>query len=542
MGKLPKKRFLWWYQDPDLYKEWEFLNALPPPDKIRFAGKMEEMRKRYGNIYFYTPIPKLRAYHEDVNTQKYAYGNNGSGKSMAAAAETAFEFIGWSPFRTIPPPDFGSKLLWIASTDSNIQKDSSQLIFFSDILSPSRDIGLLPAPEQLEEYGFEILWEEKGKIGSIVDPWIGTTLVFKSMESKLNSFAGAPLDWGWIDEVIPAEKHDELLARILRKHGRLTMSFLIQEAEDHYAFTSLYQEYQNDLRLKGSSDISFYFLEIEDNIYLDQEDIARRKKKFTAEGRSWRFSKGGFFPVEPKGIIVYEDYSPQLHDKEKLVAEFDNLSTLYRVWDLGYEHPCCTGFQIDRYNRKKIMFCLLGDNIQLRNFIDEVDAKTRELFPRCMSTHEILPHDANSTDKRGVTKERAVDVFREKGLNDYSVIYVSVETSIVACNMALGNIIKREPEIQIDIEHASLFVNMLSLYTRDTKGKPKRDKKFEHPSDNFKLLIQYCKRLPQEEQYNEKRFRTIQVNNQQVLDLAKKRGIDIEPKKDYINDVYGEYE
>ena len=140
-----------------------------------------------------------------------------------------------------------------------------------------------------------------------------------------------------------------------------------------------------------------------------------------------------------------------------------------------------------------------------------------------------------SRPKTGVTADRGTDIFKSKKL-DYSVVYVSVEPSIVACNSALGNWISRQPEILIDADEAILFQNMLSLYTRDTHGKPKRDKYFEHMSDNFKLMMTYCKRLNQGKE-NDKDLRSINERwkGKSVLELKE------ESLPDYVRETYGEY-
>lgn len=517
---MAKKQFLWWHQDPDEYKEWLFLNSLDVKGQEKFAKQIADKRLKYGNLYFYKPIPKLEPFHKDNSPQRNIYGNNGSGKSMAGAADTGYEWIGFSPFRDIPRPDFGSRLIWVATTDYGIQLDSSQLLLFADVLSPAKDIGLLPDPEILEDHGFEIVWENKrkGVLNSVVNPWDGSRIVFKSMESKTNSFAGAPLDYGWIDEIIPAEKYDELLARTLRKHGRLTMTFLIKDANESYTFNTLYKNYQDDLKRDGHSSTSFYFVAIEDNTYLDQEDIARRKKKFTSEGSRWRFTEGGFFPIEPEGQLLYHEYDSEYHVREGLIREFDPLTTLYRVWDLGWSHPCCTFFQIDKLNRKKFLLTILGHEIELRAFLDQIQAETNLMFPGCLSTHEILPHDAARRSATGVSAERPIDIFDERGLFDRSIIKLSINTSIQWVNKALANRIQKVPEILLDQDYTTDLQNALTFMVREENGNIKKDERLSHPSDNMKLAITYCMRQERTSELEEKKKQGYQ---RPVVDLDK---------------------
>lgn len=537
---MKKKPYLWFYQDPDEFREWKFLNSLSTADLKTFDAKVKEKIERFGNIYFYRPIPKLLPFHEDTNDTRLIHGNNGSGKSIAAAADTGYEFIGFSPYRDVPAPDFGSRLIWIITTDYKIQTDSSQLILFSNVASPVRDIGLLPSIDFLEDAGFEVSWENKQKniLGGLLNPWDGTQLQFKSMEQRTQSLAAAPVDFAWGDEIIPYEKYDEIQARLMRKHGRFIMSYLIDKPEDSWTVTELYRQYQADIKTDGVSTLSFFFVSIEDNTYLDQEDIAKRKKKYTEEGRTWRFSEGGQFVICPRGQVVYEDFVPEHHIRLGLWKTFDPLSTLFRVWDLGAKNPCCTGFQIDELNRKRILFTILGENIELRNFIDQVEAKCKDLFPMCMSTFEVLPHDANRRPANGVSAERATDTFRSKGLTEFRVLYVNVEPSIQSANAALGNWIKRQPEILIDADEAMLMQNMMSLYVRDDKGAPKKDGYFEHISDNFKLMITFCKKLtqPSEQGKQEQEWKEWEKK------LLRKYGREDLFRNNYQSPDYGEYD
>lgn len=450
------KKFRWWYEDDTEYRLWTFLNALPKSEReSKYKEVCEEKIQRFGNIYFYKPIPKIVPYHEDTNPTRLIYGDNGSGKSYAACADDAYEFIGWSPFRDIPRPDFGTKLIWVVTTDYKIQKSSSQLLLFSNVDSPVRDVGLLPDIDYLESEGFKISWENKAKgiLESITAP-NGTRLEFKSMEQKLNSLAAAPLDYGHGDEIVPKDMYDEVQARLLRKHGRFTLSYLIEEPEHSWTVKDIYAHYLNDHKLHGHSPISFYFLGWEDNVYLDSKDIDERRKRFSNTGSTWRFGNGQGFIIRPRGQVLYEDYSAEIHLKEGLYKSFDDLSTLYRVWDLGYLRPACTAWQIDKYNRKRILLSVLGENIQLRDFIEEIEAKCRELFPRCMSTHEVLPHDARRRPATGVSPVRPIDVFDEAGLKSRSIVYVDAEAAILAGNTALGTLIRREPEVLIDMDYA----------------------------------------------------------------------------------------
>ena len=47
------------------------------------------------------------------------------------------------------------------------------------------------------------------------------------------------------------------------------MSFLLDDAASSYVVQDIYPEYEKELKKYDKSDKSFYFVEVEDNVYLD---------------------------------------------------------------------------------------------------------------------------------------------------------------------------------------------------------------------------------------------------------------------------------
>lgn len=478
-----------------------FLNSLSPEDRAlsKYKDICLEKVKEYGNIYFYTPIPKLVDFHKDTSSVEIIHGNNSSGKTYGACAEVAYRITGQSPYRDYDASPYGIRHVWIITQTFEIQRGSSQQSLFSNLDAPVRDIGLLPELETLESYGCEISWHEKNVIKSIKFPDFGcgpVTLDFKSMEQRAFSIAGAPVDDILIDEIAPESVYDEAVARVLRKYGTVIMSCLVEDVEKSYLITDVYSTYEQDTSKGRKSEISFYFLEAEDNVFLDPQEIKKRKALLSESGKAWRFSKGGRFIINPKGLIVYEDYDDTRHLVDDLITQFDPLRTVYRAWDLGYDKPACVCFQIDKYNRLIILCALLGNKIQLNNFIEQVTGHLEGILQeKPLSYHEILPHDANRMD--GNSPNNAVSIFDDKGLKSFDVIYVKAEPAIVAANKWFSQYKAGKPAVMIDSQYAHLLGNCCALYTRDeATGKPKTSKKTDmaHISDAFKLGISYVER------------------------------------------------
>lgn len=492
--------FKWWHQDPQEMKVWEKLNALSKEDReSKYKDLCDEMVRKYGNIYFFKPHEQQEPVLRDVHIVVNVHGQNSGGKSYAVGAKTAYNIIGWSPYETVPSPQFGTRVVWIITTTYQIQTNSSQTILFSNPDAPLKDIGLLPPIPMLEAQGAKVVWEKGEKAGilkSITMP-DGTKIEFRSMESGSFSLAGAAVDLVWIDEICPQDVYNELVTRVLRKNGRVLMSYLVggkpinKKIPGAWVVDELYPQHERKVSESGYDDMSFHFFIVEKNTALDPEQVKKIRELTTPEERAWRFSAGGKFNIKVDGRRVWGNYKGETHLYEGLLDnKLDEFDILYRVWDLGSRRPCCTMFQIDKYNRVKIFSTVLGDNEILHEFIPRIQRHIQVLFSGIGGFYELLPHDAKRRD--GNSPKSAEMVFRDYGCRNLEVIYVHVEEAIRAGNTYLGRLIGGVPAVQVDPLHAALMGSCLELYTRDPdSGDPIKDKYYEHVSDNFKLIMQF---------------------------------------------------
>ena len=262
----------------------------------------------------------------------------------------------------------------------------------------------------------------------------------------------------------------------------MIMSFIVEDATANYIVQDIYKRQEDD------EETSFHFIDVYDNMSLDKDEIERYKKRFTESALHWRFSQGGKFQLQPKGHVVYPDFCEQ-HVIDDLVEQYDPLRTLWRAWDLGFTRPACVAFQVDKYGKKNVLYSLLGENIQLTDFIDEVNSYEKEIMPDIESTMDLLPHDANR--KYDVSPDTSATIFKRKGLQT-DVVYVKRDTSVVLANDELKEFNQGVPKVRLDAKHCNLLNQALASYTRhEETGEPRRDKYFEHLSDAFKLGLFY---------------------------------------------------
>ena len=467
----------WWWKDEKMLSLWKKIHNMTSEEFKHLDPKVvQELQYWYGNLFFFKPYPAQKPILDDDSFSVYIHGNNSSGKSYVAAAKTAYNIIGWNPYYDIPKPKYGDRIIWAFSPSFDIQRTSSQVHLFST--DTPNNIGLLPSIESIEKRGGKVAWG-KNRCIDFVRFWDGTLLEFKSAEMKTQNLQASGIDFCWFDECPPSNMHDEILARLLRKNGKMAMSFIVESSTSNYIVQDIYKNNQED------PDTSFHFIDVYDNLSLDKADIERYKKRFTKSAMHWRFSEGGKFQLQPRGALVYPDFCDK-HVEDNLIEQYDPLRTLWRSWDMGFVRPACVAFQIDAHGRKNVLFSKMGHNIQLTDFIDEIGALQNEILPKVVETMDILPHDANR--KYDVSPHSALDIFHNKGIKNVETIYVKKEASYAQINEELKQFTKGEPMVRFDSQYCTDLLQALAGYTRhEETGQARKDNYFEHLSDAFKL-------------------------------------------------------
>lgn len=475
------KEWKWWWNDPKELALWEQLNSLTPQEFDREVSPRlrDSLIYKYGNIYFFKPSDGQRPFLESNKLERYVHGNNGSGKSYLCGADLAYEVSGKSPYRDVNPAKYGDKLIWAFSPTFDIQRSSSQAILFST--DRPNSIGLLPSFKTIEEYGGYVSWGKNRCLDFVRFP-DHTTLEFKTTEMQTFNLQAAGIDVCWFDEEPrTAKRKDEIGARLGRKNGHMIMSFILEEY-DHWIINDVYNPY-----LEGKMpNTDFFFIDLEDNPAMTEEERQMFRSRVTGEGQQWRFTKGGQFVITPTGDRVFTNMS-KMHVVPGLVENYDKLRPIHLSFDLGYRHPVCIGFQIDKHGRRKYLFCLDGKRIYLPDFIDQVRAFIRRYLPDIMGEHILLPHDANR--HYDIPSGASRDVFLAKGYKkgQITTMYNKREHSFTVANDALGKMKGGEPVILMDQEYCGLLATCCTDYTRNDDGIPKEDAYFEDIADAFKM-------------------------------------------------------
>jgi hypothetical protein len=108
---------------------------------------------------------------------------------------------------------------------------------------------------------------------------------------------------------------------------------------------------------------------------------------------------------------VLSDFSEQLHINAGLIFSRDSL--LYRMWDFGYHRPFVAWFQIDENDRLNILDCVLGRDILIDKFADQIIAHTTTRFPNAVLQDYC---DIAGTQVSDKSEKTSVQILQSKGI------------------------------------------------------------------------------------------------------------------------------
>jgi len=205
-------------------------------------------RKDARGIDFYEPFEWAKAFHQCQKPFRYVIGSNKVGKTTGAAVEGGRFSLGTHPYRkNIRMPNEG----WVVSTDFSKGLEVAQRRFFD----------FFPK-DKIASY------EKRYRTLHTTD---GCIVRFKSAESGREAFAGANIDWAWVDEECPRDIFTEIVARLVATDGCLWMTIVPIEGMD-WTYTDIWDKQGT---VEFDTDSQIFSPEIWDNPLLTDVQIKR---------------------------------------------------------------------------------------------------------------------------------------------------------------------------------------------------------------------------------------------------------------------------
>lgn len=245
---------------------------------------LEEFKRRQSHkINVYKPSETTghnqTEYHKSQARIRLLFGGNQSGKSHAASYDCACNARGRNPFN--PSSDIKDRdvWIWVIAPEYSLIK-SGILRHLRDIIP---DWDLIKEGPRIPNTNIPSFLEIKRKDG------FKSTIEFLSAKGEnREKFQAAAVDFFYIDEEIPGDIWEELLARTLATGGTFSISATLVESYDWILELEKIAERELEQNVEQLS-VFLTRLNTELNPYLDAATVQYLKKKFSQETLEYRF-------------------------------------------------------------------------------------------------------------------------------------------------------------------------------------------------------------------------------------------------------------
>ena len=254
--------------------------------------RQKEERLRYYNVGSKIHLKQID-FHKDRHRNKWLFGGNRTGKTVAGAVEAVWRSRGNHPYREITTPQRG----WVVSLDYNVQRDVAQKEVLR-WLNPAwiKNIEMRQGRKDNPENGIIDFIEVYSIHGGV------SIIGFKSCDQGRAKFQGTSQHWIWFDEEPPEDVYDECKMRIIDTRGDIwgTMTPL-------QGLTWVYNTvYMNE---PGDTEIKYWLMEWADNPWLSPEEIKQLESTMTEDEREAR-QYGKFVAMSG---LVYKEFDEGIH-------------------------------------------------------------------------------------------------------------------------------------------------------------------------------------------------------------------------------------
>ncbi len=326
----------------------------------------------------YEPLPKQREFHESDAFLRLYQGGFGAGKTLAGVWEAIDVSMAY-------PNNFGI----VARKTYRELEDSTKKTFFE--VCPKELIG-----------GFRA----RDDVVTFVN---GSRIAFRSLDDP-DKLRSTNLGWFYVDEASEIEDEDIptmlvgrlRLDRVPWRGGWFTSNPATVEHWTYKWFVERAKEAPHRYHMVVASSY--------ENPYLPREYIEALEQEYSP---SWvrRYLRGEFGFVA-KGTAVFENFNESLHVVDKLEPLPDR--PIIRAWDFGFHHPAVLWSQIGPNGVLRVLRELMGTDILISKFADQVIAVSKEKFPPDATFIDVGdPAGGQRGDKDPRT---SVDILRERGI------------------------------------------------------------------------------------------------------------------------------
>lgn len=186
--------------------------------------------------------------------------------------------------------------------------------------------------------------------------------------------------------------------------------------------------------------------------------------------------------TKASGRRVYPDFKTELHVSRLSPIPYRDI---WRGWDFGYHHPACIWMQVDDNDRLHILAELLGNEVVLQDFAEQVNALSKKQFPGWDFKDAGDPAVRARSDKNERT---SADILRYMGIRIQSrpmLVKDGVNLIRSLCTLRADDTVR----MKLDEKCSILTEGFLGGYQRDDNDDPIKDNYYEHMFDALRYAV-----------------------------------------------------
>ncbi len=309
------------------------------------------MARQAKELHSYTPHVGQVRFHEDPAKYRLLLGAWGAGKSMA--------------------------MYWEAIAMGTVDCPGGLICFFRKTAPALRDTTIRQFDEVCPAELIKSRRDTEGREERVLHN--GTTFWFRGLDDwkKLGSMT---FDGIFVDEADETENPDfrMLRGRLRGKIGPRRFVMATNPPDiDHWLYQKFVETPVNDSTVHHLS-----MFDNAENLGWDyiNDNLANLSAR---EARKYVYGQWGFLS---DGDPVYPDFSDEMHVMAKLEAV--KSSPIYRGWDFGFRHPCCSWGQRLETTHVNILHECVQSNMDIAAFCRMVKQQSAERFPG----HEFIDY------------------------------------------------------------------------------------------------------------------------------------------------------
>lgn len=427
--------------------------------------------------------PTQLAFIKDNSPFKAFMGPKGSAKTSAGCA------AGWMRALTRP----GSKGL-VARNDYNDLKMTTRLRM-EEMLARLPKGTLLDRSKEPPETWYVQAIPIYDENGNVVDD-TPSKITFAGLES-LGEAGSYEFDWAFLDEAseIKDERTLTAVGGLLRniplwveKYGLLpyTVMMAFNPTDTfHWLYTACTGCDHSGRKVKDPY-IKLFMPQFRENQRNLPTDYYERMDNMPEDQRS-RLRDGQWGATFEGEAVFSGVFREHLHVKRNLMERYDPTVPLMRFWDFGYRRPYVVWAQTDFRGRLMRLKELMGENLEIGQFIMNAKAIQKSTFPNHRSKEFYDFGDPAARQKKDTGSTLAT--LTQNGINLRYVIS-GIDEGLRTMRAHMSLLIEGEPAMLYDPDGCPILVRALKggyHYPPDSAGQehrmPVKDGYYDHPVD-----------------------------------------------------------